>query len=91
MNKYDFKSSDIVVESINNNNLSFNLCSKKLTKELIDIILKYVNPDMFVYYLKECINSKVIVTILPNYELDAVITDIKDYCIENNLSLKIVK
>lgn len=32
-----------------------------------------------------------IVDILPNYELDAVITDIKDYCMENKLSFKIVK
>ena len=89
MNKYDFKTSDIVVKNINNN--SFYLCSKKLTKELIDIILKYVKLDSYLIYLKENINSEHIVNILPNYELDAVITDIKDYCMENKLSFKIVK
>lgn len=93
MNKYDFKTSDIVVKNINNN--SFYLCSKKLTKELIDIILKYVKSDnysdSYLIYLKENINSEHIVNILPNYELDAVITDIKDYCMENKLSFKIVK
>ena len=89
MNKYDFKTSDIVVKNINNN--SFHLCSKKLTKRLIDIILKYVNSDSYLIYLKENINSEHIVSILPNYELDAVITDIKDYCMENKLSFKIVK
>ena len=89
MNKYDFKTSDIVVKNINNN--SFHLCSKKLTKELIHIILKYVRSDSHLIYLKESINSEHIVDILPNYELDAVITDIKDYCMENKLSFKIVK
>ena len=93
MNKYDFKTSDIVVKNINNN--SFHLCSKKLTKKLtkklIDIILKYVRSDSHLIYLKESINSEHIVDILPNYELDAVITDIKDYCMENKLSFKIVK
>jgi len=89
MNKYDFKTSDIVVKNINNN--SFYLCSKKLTKELIDIILKYVKLDNYLIYLKENINSEHLVNILPNYELDAVITDIKDYCMENKLSFKIVK
>lgn len=89
MNKYDFKTIDIVVKNINNN--SFYLCSKKLTKELIDIILKYVKSDSYLIYLKENINSEHIVNILPNYELDAVITDIKDYCMENKLSFKVVK
>ena len=89
MNKYDFKTNDIVVKNINNN--SFYLCSKKLTKELIDIILKYVNSDSYLIYLKENVNSEHIVNILPNYELDAVITDIKNYCMENKLSFKIVK
>ncbi len=90
MNKYDFKTSDFVVELISNNNLSFKLCSRKLTKDLMHIILKYAKSDRFLSYLEEYTNSEVIINILPNYELDAVITDIKDYCMENNLSLKIV-
>ena len=50
MNEYDFKTSDIVVKNINNN--SFYLCSKKLTKELIDIILKYVKLDNYFFFFK---------------------------------------
>ena len=88
MKKYDFKTTDFVVKTYTNN--SFYLYSKKLTKELIDIILKYVKSDSYIFYLKEEINSEHFVNVLPNYELDAVFTDIKDYCMENKLSFTIV-
>lgn len=64
------------------------LYSTLLTKELIDIIIKYVNKDS--YYFEEKTNSTILINIVLNYEVDAIITDIKDYCMKNKLSFKVV-
>lgn len=88
MNKYDFKTIDIVVEPIygNKNSVlnSVYLYTRLLDEELIDIIIKYVEKNS--YYFKEITNTRILLNILPNYEVDAIITDIKDYCMKNKLS-----
>lgn len=88
MNKYDFKTIDIVVEHIYGKKNSVYLYSTLLTKELIDIIIKQVNKDF--YYFEEKTNSTILINIVLNYEVDAIITDIKDYCMKNKLSFKVV-
>lgn len=84
MNKYDFKTIDIVVEPFRGNKNRVYLYPRLLDEELIEIIIKYIEKNY--YDFKEKTNTRILLDILPNYEVDAIITDIKDYCMKNELS-----
>ena len=91
MNKYNFKTTNIIISFIYTNKRFIKLDLTFLTKELIEIIKKYIDYSLYEYSLKEGVNRSISLGILPNYEIDELVTDIKDYCIENKLSFSIKK
>lgn len=90
MKTYNFNRTNIIIKFIYTNKRFIKLDLMFLTKELIEIIKKYIDYSLYENYLKEGANRSISLSILPNYEIDELVTDIKDYCMENNLSLKIV-
>lgn len=90
MKTYNFNRTNIIINVIYTNKRFIKLDLTFLTKELIEIIKKYIDYSLYEYSLKEGANRSISLSILPNYEIDELVTDIKDYCMENNLSLKIV-